>query len=154
MIVPLYCVEKMEFWGWLSTVLNPVEDLWFCGGDLNEILWEFEKHGGCDDFHTRPKFLHEFMEKMELIDLKFYGPKFTWMGNRNNGLVQEQLDRGLVNGGWQVRWPSTSISHGVVRGSNRCPIIVITKPPQTKGKKLFRFKAFWLKEDGCKEVVE
>lgn len=42
---------------------------WFCGGDLNEILWEFEKTGGCDDFHTRPRFLHEFMTNMKLIDL-------------------------------------------------------------------------------------
>ncbi|KAM1005496.1 hypothetical protein ACFX2A_002347 [Malus domestica] len=36
---------------------------------------------------------------MELIDLGFTSPKFTWHGTRNNSLVQERLDRGLVNGG-------------------------------------------------------
>lgn len=48
-----------------------------CGVDLNEFLWEFDKSGGKDDFHTRPRYLHEFMSTMELIDLGFSGPNFT-----------------------------------------------------------------------------
>lgn len=106
-----YRAEKWEFWSWLSSVLNPIEGPWFFGGDMNEIMWEFEKHGGCDDFHTRPRFLQEFMTNMELLDLEFCGPKYNWRGTRNNGLVQERLDRGLVNGSCQVRWHSTTVNH-------------------------------------------
>ncbi|KAM1105445.1 hypothetical protein ACFX2B_002386 [Malus domestica] len=46
-----------------------------------------------------PRFLQDFMNTMELIDLGFTSSKFTWHGTRNNSLVQERLDRGLVNGG-------------------------------------------------------
>lgn len=58
-------------------MLNSIDGPWFCEGDMNDILWEFEKHDGCDDFQTRPRFLHEFMKNMELLDLGFCSPKFT-----------------------------------------------------------------------------
>ncbi|KAM1348141.1 hypothetical protein ACFX1Q_003175 [Malus domestica] len=62
---------------------------------------------------------------MELIDLGFTSPKFTWHGTRNNSLVQERLDRGLVN-----------------------------DPGGMWTKNLFKFEAFWCKESGCKEIIE
>ncbi|KAM1745450.1 hypothetical protein ACFX11_012192 [Malus domestica] len=43
--------------GWLTRVLEPTADPWFCGRDLNEFLWEFEKSGGMEDLHTRPRYL-------------------------------------------------------------------------------------------------
>ncbi|KAM2424879.1 hypothetical protein ACFX1W_022383 [Malus domestica] len=64
---------------------------------------------------------------MELIDLGFSGPKFARQGTRNNSLVQERLDRGLVNGVWQERWPSSSIAHGTVWASDLSPLIVMNE---------------------------
>lgn len=135
-------------------MLNLIDGPWFCRRDMNDILWKFEKQGGCDDFHTRPRFLHEFMMNMELLDLGFCGLKFTWRGTRNNDLVQERVNRGVVNESWQTRWPSTTVTHGIVRGSDHCPIIVNSDPSREKRKKIFRFEVFWAKDEGCRELVE
>lgn len=82
------------------------------------------------------------MHKMELLDLGFSGPKFTWRGTRNGNLVQERLDRGLINEGWKNRWPNSVGLHGNVRASNHCPLIIDTDPFTPKCKPLFCFKAF------------
>ncbi|KAM0967196.1 hypothetical protein ACFX13_023210 [Malus domestica] len=50
-----------------------------------------------------PQYLQDFMDTMKLIDLGFMGLKFTWRGTRNNSLVQERLDKGLVNGGMRTK---------------------------------------------------
>lgn len=80
-----YRAEKREFWDWLSG--QPMEDPWFCGGDMNEFMWDHENSCGQDDLHTHPCLLHEFMSKIELLDLGLCGPQYTWKGTRNNSLV-------------------------------------------------------------------
>lgn len=95
-----YRAEKHEFGDWMNGVLKPTEEPWFCGGDLNEYLWDHENSGEREEIHSHPRFLHEFMSKMELIDLGFSGPMFTWRGTRNNMLVKKRLDRGMVNENW------------------------------------------------------
>lgn len=91
---------------------------------------------------------------MELIDLGFNGPRFTWRGTRNNSLVQERLDQGLVNRPWQVQWPNMTVTHEVVKALDHCPLVINTDYLVAKGKRQFRFEGFWAKESGCREVVE
>lgn len=47
-------------------------------GDFNETLWSFEKSGGQLYPLNRPRYLHDFMEKVELVDLGYNGSRFTW----------------------------------------------------------------------------
>lgn len=39
----LYRIEKENFWNWMETNFWPCDMPWFCGGDFNEFLWEYEK---------------------------------------------------------------------------------------------------------------
>lgn len=87
---------------------------WFCGGDFNEFLWDYEKKGGREVCHGRPRYLQNFIDTAGLIDLGFNGPCFTWRGMRNGELVEERLDRGLVNERWQECWPDTIVTHCTV----------------------------------------
>lgn len=105
-----YRAENRVFWSWISEVLQPSQVPWFCRGDLNEYLWDSEKSGGREKFHSCPWFLQDFMSEMEFLDLQFSGPAFTWKGIRNGCLVQERLDRGIVNGCWQESWPILQLS--------------------------------------------
>ncbi|KAM1797922.1 hypothetical protein COP2_032871 [Malus domestica] len=41
----------------VMVVLQPSDQPWFYGGDLNEYLWDFEKLGGCEGSHSRPRYL-------------------------------------------------------------------------------------------------
>lgn len=45
----------------------------------------------------KTRYLHNFIDKAGLIDLGFKGLCFTRPGTRNGELVEERLDRGLVN---------------------------------------------------------
>lgn len=45
------------------------------------------------------------------MDLGFNGSKFTWRGMRNGQLVEERLDRGMINVLWQECWSNITITH-------------------------------------------
>lgn len=94
------------------------------------------------------------MSHLSPIYLGFNGPRFTQRGTQHNQYMHERLDRALVNGHWQKVWPSTTVIHGTVRGSDYCHLIVQSEPRIGIGKLPFHFKAFWAKEAGCKEVME
>lgn len=93
------------------------------------------------------------MCKLELMDLEFNDPKYTWRGTRNGQLVEAQLDRVFVNQGWQAIWLNTMVTHVTVLGFDHCPILMHGDPNVVKGKTLFRFKAFWAKEVSNREIV-
>lgn len=80
------------------------------------------------------------MCKLKVIDLEFNGPNFTWRGTRNRQLVEAQLDRGLVNGSWQMLWLNTLVTHNIVLGSDHCPVLVQYDPNAGKGKNNFALK--------------
>ncbi|KAM1294906.1 hypothetical protein ACFX1Q_015702 [Malus domestica] len=149
-----YRAEKEAFWGWMHTWFKPSNIPWLCGGDFNEILWDYEKSGGADLNYNRPWFLEEFLNSSELMDMEFKGPPFTWRGMRNGQLVEERLDRVLSNKLWQECWPNSLVIHEPVIGSDHCPLIIQSQPHGHKPKKVFRFEAFWAKEEKCKEIVE
>lgn len=126
---------------------------WICGGDFNEFLWEWEKAGGAEIRPNRHRYLDDFMREAELMDLEFNGPKFTWQGTRNGNLVEERLDRGLINTLWHDRWPNTSITHGTTLRSDHCHVIVHGEPCVKRGRSLFRYEALWSRESECRDIV-
>lgn len=79
------------------------------------------------------------------MDLDFNGPAFTWRGMRNVMLLEKCLDRGLINRLWHDLWPNTTVTHGTVLGSDHYPLIIQTEPACKRGRKVFRFEAFWEK---------
>lgn len=124
-----------------------------CGGDFNEFLWDYEKDGGAEVLYNRIRYLEEFMNSTGLVDLDFHGPVFTWRGMRNRALVEEMIDRVLVNGLWQDKWPNSTVLHGTVLGSDHCSFIFQSQLERFSGRKLFRSEAFWAKDEECKNLV-
>lgn len=137
-----YRDERDAFSGWMKNWFMPSNIPWLCGGDFNEILWDYEKSGGKDLNYNRPRFLEEFLNSSELMYLDFNGPNFTWRGMRNGQLVEERLDRGLSNKLWHECWPNSLVIHEAVIGSDHCPLIIQCQPRGIRPKKVFRFKAF------------
>lgn len=148
-----YRNEKHEFWQWMSEVLSPTVAPWICAGDFNEMLSKDEKSGGSQWFWSTIPLLQSFMNNLELMDLGFSGPKYTWRGTKNGSLVQERLDHGLINVGWQCKWPNSVMLHENARASNNCPLILNTDPLGPKCKPMFRFEAFWFKNEGCRKMI-
>lgn len=149
-----YRSEKADFWKGMIQNFSPDNTPWICGGDFNEFLWDHEKSGGVEVRYNQTRYLEEFMSKLEISDLGFNGPKFTWWGKRNRQLVEARLDRGLVNKSWQVFWPNCLVSIGMTFGSDHNHVLVHCDPKVEKRKKIFRFEAYWANEADCKEIVK
>ncbi|KAB2625745.1 hypothetical protein D8674_017405 [Pyrus ussuriensis x Pyrus communis] len=147
-----YRVEKNLFWDWMVNHFTPTDIPWICGGDFNEFLWDHEKSGGVEVLYNRPRFLEEFLSSSQLLDLGFHGPAFTWRGLRKGDWVEERLDRVLANEKWQQLWPNSHVMHETVLASDHCPIVLISNIEGQKGRKMFRFEAYWVSEEECKNL--
>ncbi|XP_050121457.1 uncharacterized protein LOC126599164 [Malus sylvestris] len=148
-----YRAEKEVIWRVMIQNFRPDSIPWICGGDFNEFLWDHEKVGGAEVRYNRPRYLEEFMNKVEVLDLSFNGQKFTWRGTRNGQLVEAQLDRVLVNDRWLSTWPDSFVTNATTLGSDHCPILLHCEQKAVRKKKMFRFEAFWTKDADCKEIV-
>ncbi|CAN6675688.1 unnamed protein product [Malus baccata var. baccata] len=138
-----YRENKAEFWEWMSSHFSPADIPWLCAGDFNEFLLD----------HEKPRYLETFMQTTNLWDLDFNGPAFTWHGLRHGHLVEERIDRALINGLWQELWPNSLVTHGTVMGSDHCPLIIQSDSESMRGRRAFKFEAFWAKENDCDQVV-
>lgn len=118
---------------------------WLVIGDVNEILYSFEKDGGND----RPThFMQDFRDALEdcnLPDHGFTGDKFTW----HRGLIRERLDRALKNEGWSLKFPNANLEHlKYYRSDHRSILMNVLKEEvhDTSGPIVLRFKARRLRD--------
>ncbi|CAN6571026.1 unnamed protein product [Malus baccata var. baccata] len=148
-----YSSEKVDLWRGMIQNFGSDDTPWICGRDFNEFLWDHEKSRGAEVRYNRTRYLEEFMSKLEILDLGYNGPKFTWRGKRNGQLVEVRLDRALGNENWQVLWPNCLVSIGTTLGSDHNPVLMHCAPKVENRKKLFRFEAYWANKADCKEIV-
>ncbi|KAL5570762.1 hypothetical protein UlMin_020359 [Ulmus minor] len=98
---------------------------WLCGGDLNEILFEYEKSGGGNKAPFLMQNFRECLDHCGLADLGYRGPHFTWYrGNNDSNLIQERLDRMLGNQGWFHLFPNSVVHHLRFQGLDHRPLLV------------------------------
>jgi hypothetical protein len=88
--------EKYKTWDRLRNIHQQNSLPWLVMGDLNEILFNYEKEGG----RLRPdrfrKDFHDALDDCQLNDIGYIGDLFTW----HRGQMRERLDRGLANSEW------------------------------------------------------
>ncbi|KAL6137675.1 hypothetical protein ACLB2K_062964 [Fragaria x ananassa] len=145
---------KPNFWRKCRHLARGIDLPWLCIGDFNEFLWPHEKDGGNPWNPSKRRFLREFMEANDLIDIQFKGQKYTWSNNwPGGGLIKIRLDRGIVNTKWLERWLDTSVFHFPKLGSDHCLLIFDTEPPLDRGPKSFKFEPSWVDYAECKEVI-
>jgi hypothetical protein len=100
------------------------------------------------------------LERCELHDLGFIGDVFTWRNKQLKGRthVRERLDRAVANGEWREKFPMVLVRNGDMYRSDHRPVIILTeRSPEGRsggGENGFKFEASWLKEEGCRRVVE
>lgn len=131
---------------------------WLCVGDFNEILASNEKVGGA----ARPQhYLDGFRDALiqcGLRDIGFEGDMFTWRNHSKElrTYICERLDRAVANDEWCDMFPDTVVVNGEPRHSDHRPVIVHLEGVDSewkRGDRNFRFKARWLQEEGCEEVM-
>ncbi|PPD75268.1 hypothetical protein GOBAR_DD27808 [Gossypium barbadense] len=131
--------------------------LW--GGDFNDILNNVEKEGG----RRKPKALMDdfanFLDELNLFDVKTYNGWYTWTNNRyGNGLVKERLDRFIVSEAVMERLPF--LTPYIVRQSKSDHEAILMDTDGSKPKDensnqraWFRYDQCWAKEKGARDII-
>ena len=133
--------RRMEAWNKLRGLNTRPSIPWLCAGDFNEISRQDEKMGGSLRGHNQMQIFRDVIDECSFIDLGFEGPKFTWSKHFSDGhSIWEQLDRGLVNSGFLLKYLGSKVSHLRCMSSDHVPIFInssgLEAPPR---KKVFRF---------------
>lgn len=95
------------------------------GGDLNEILYHFEKKGIP---MKQQSVLEEFRTTLADCDLHalgYWGHKYTWWnGQEGDGSVEEILDKFCAQSEWLALFATTKIFHVDSDFSDHLPILL------------------------------
>ena len=80
--------------------------------DFNEVLSVEEKFGGKAVDLRRALRFQDCLNYCRMIDLGFFGSKFTWSNNQPlTHLIQERIDRVFVNPAWNELYPEACVKH-------------------------------------------
>jgi exonuclease III len=128
----IYGESKVEArektWQLLRTLKHQSDLPWLCIGDFNEILYSWEKEGGCPKPQQQMDRFKEALEFCGLDDLGFSGDAFTWRNHSHSAkkYVKERLDRTVATMSWRMRFPSFKVVNGDPRHSDHRPVLVDT----------------------------
>lgn len=92
-----------------------------------------------------------------LFDLGFVGQHFTWCNGRlRDHRTLLRLDRVMANASWFELFQEARVRHCSMSSSDHCLLMLTQKNGQPKkpGRKRFLFEEMWVRELGCREVVE
>lgn len=145
--------DKHLSWDRLRALKSVVDMPWMVMGDMNEIMFSFEKEGGNDRPNHFMQSFRDVIAECNLSDHGFIGDKFTW----HRALIRERLDRALVNEGWNEMFPGAVLEHLDYYKSDHRPIIMNLHEEITQeaaGQAVLRFEARWLKEEKFCDVVK
>lgn len=92
---------------------------------------------------------------MDLLDLGFKDPPFTWNNNRK-GIhnIRERLDRVLITYDWFNLFPKASITHIPVCMSDHLALVLDLRGPNVRPKRPFRFQTMWCMSPNCETWLE
>jgi hypothetical protein len=97
--------QKHITWDALRNLHGQFQMPWLALGDFNEILFNYEKEGGCPRAQKAMQLFHDALKDCNLEDMGYVGDLFTW----RRGSMRERLDRGVVNNSWNDLFPNASL---------------------------------------------
>lgn len=136
-------VERREIWSILDRYLDDGIPT-IIGGDFNYICDPSDKKGGRPYKHSTGA-IEEMMERNDLTECKFSGPRFTWTNNKDKKRkIWERLDRVLLNSAAVVKIPEACTAHLPRISYDHCPILFQMSMAAKKTSNWMKFEYTWL----------
>ncbi|CAL9020379.1 unnamed protein product [Prunus brigantina] len=123
-------------------------------GDFNDILDASEKVGGRPRSMQSMDDYRRFVTDSQLLDLGYEGYPYTWRNRREDGGIQERLDRGFANDQWLRLYPAARVVHRVVAGSDHVMVLLHTSHTQPRSAGRFIFDSRWGAMECCHDLVK
>lgn len=95
-----------------------------------------------------------FLNSTGLMDLDLKGCKYAWVSNPRDGfLTREKLDRVLANWPWRDVFQHAIGEALPIITFDHCPIF-LNFNPKGRGKRYFKYEAYWEDHDECGAVIK
>lgn len=101
------------------------------------------------------------LERCQLSEIRFCGPRFTWDNRRlEDEFIQERLDYAFANEPWLERFPGAVVNHLCRQGSDHIPLMIyrlrveVGQDKRRTGVRPSRFETLWAEHEGCEAVVD
>ena len=128
---------------------------WVIAGDFNEPLLSGDKFGVRSVSVNRSLLFKECLDRCNMMDIGFVGPRFTWTNRREvQALIQERIDRFFVNPSSCVVYPDVRITHLTRCHSDHC-LVFLKMQSRTQNRRIrpFRFQTGWLLDPSFFPIV-
>ncbi|XP_031110533.1 uncharacterized protein LOC116014727 [Ipomoea triloba] len=116
---------RSKLWENLSNDKLPLHAEWLTVGDYNAVT-SMEDVSNKDKFHAhRCTGMRNWIFKEGLIDIGFFGARYTWTRGRDNAtFTGARLDRALCKMEWITQYPTTKVTHLTRICSDHSPLLV------------------------------
>ncbi|XP_050254456.1 uncharacterized protein LOC126700356 [Quercus robur] len=143
-------------WNNLKTVAHLHNLPWLMLGDFNEVLCGDDKFGGNTVNINKALEFKDCLDKCNMLDLGFVGPRYTWTNRRPiSALILERIDRCFANPSWRTLYAEAAVTHLPRTFSAHCLVLLELCRPNTNNLgKLFQFQTMWLLHPGFPKVVQ
>ena len=106
--------------------------------DWNSSGFHEEKMGGSGRSHNT--YLHQCLLDIDLFDLPFKGPLYTWSNRRESEqIIARKVNRVLVNDSWLATFPNSEADFTGPGISDHTPRIITLRQKLVTDKKPFHF---------------
>lgn len=139
------CKEESGFYGHRARVVM---------GDFNDIKSNDEKQGGPRRAEASFRPFRSMLSICGLQEVKTFGERFTWAGNRHQHAIKSKIDRFLATSTWQDLFPEVTVQMLDWIGSDHRPLLLSIADRKWKGNKLFRYDNRWKYNFEVKQVVQ
>ncbi|BFG29606.1 hypothetical protein CerSpe_158790 [Prunus speciosa] len=95
-----------------------------------------------------------FVTDVNLLDLGYEGYPYTWRNRRDDGGIQERLDRGLATNQWLRTYLEARVLHQVVKGSDHVMLVLYTSSSPQHRACRFIFDPRWSALERCHDLVK
>ncbi|XP_062088511.1 uncharacterized protein LOC133795077 [Humulus lupulus] len=129
---------------------------WCLIGDLNNILYQWEKKGGRAYPSRLISEFHDALVDCGLNDLELVGHPYTWeRGRGTSNWIEVRLDRALFSQTWRSIFPGAKLVNVEISTSYHSPIwLDLAYRRRDPFVKRFRFENAWVREPMCRQIVQ
>ena len=152
-------IDRRVLWShlhWCGPVVG--QNPWVVIGDFNTTRFISEKSGGKLVQDSAMNEFHECLFNLELVDIPFLGPIFTWM-NRREGVnfIARKLDRCLQNEYCMDMFPNALTEVQPPGLSDHCPLVTslnVNPTPERRKNIPFKIFNFWANHPAFLGIVK